>query len=91
MIGEIGGSAEEEAAEWLKEHGDPNKLVVGFITGMTAPHGCHMGHAGTIIAGVKGCAKEKFTALKDAGVYVTCSPAQIGSTMLKAMAENRSC
>src|SRR5688572_29340599 len=85
LVGEIGGSAEQEAAAYIKEH--VKKPVVAFIAGATAPPGRRMGHAGAIISGEDGKAENKKAALRAAGAYVSDSPAEIGSTMKRALQE----
>lgn len=83
MIGEIGGNLEIDAAKWI--HDNMSKPVVGFIAGQTAPEGKRMGHAGAIISGGKGTAEEKIAAMKEFGLHVALSPAEIGITLQKAV------
>jgi len=88
LIGEIGGTAEEEAADYIVEEDYP-KPVIGFVAGLTAPAGRRMGHAGAIISGGQGGAKEKIAAMKKAGIHVVKTPADIGETVLNALRENK--
>jgi succinyl-CoA synthetase alpha subunit len=83
MIGEIGGSAEEEAAEWIRKH--CKKPVAGFIAGATAPPGRRMGHAGAIVSGGKGTAAAKIAAFQEAGIGVAATPSEMAETLLKMM------
>ncbi|MBI88394.1 MAG: succinate--CoA ligase subunit alpha [Euryarchaeota archaeon] len=85
MIGEIGGTAEEEAAEWSKNNF--SKPIVGFVAGATAPPGKRMGHAGAIISGGKGTAEEKFAAFEEAGIYIARDPSKIGESLVRALVE----
>jgi succinyl-CoA synthetase alpha subunit len=85
MIGEIGGTAEEEAAEWIKAN--MKKPVVGFIAGATAPKGKRMGHAGAIISGGKGTAAEKIAKMKECGIRVAPTPSEMGSTLVELLKE----
>ncbi|HYG21475.1 MAG TPA: succinate--CoA ligase subunit alpha [Verrucomicrobiae bacterium] len=83
MIGEIGGSAEEEAADWIRQH--CKKPVAGFIAGTTAPPGRRMGHAGAIVSGGKGTAAAKIAAFKEAGIGIAVTPSEMADTLLKMM------
>jgi succinyl-CoA synthetase alpha subunit len=83
MIGEIGGSDEEDAARWAKEH--MKKPIVGFIAGVTAPEGKRMGHAGAIVSGGKGTAQEKLDVMSSCGIRVTKNPSEMGKLLLAAL------
>jgi succinyl-CoA synthetase alpha subunit len=88
MIGEIGGTAEEDASRYVRDN--MSKPVIGFVAGQTAPPGRRMGHAGAIISGGKGTAAEKIQAMKDCGLHVAASPADIGETVVRALKERKS-
>ena len=90
MIGEIGGEAEEEAADWLGKNNYRNLPIVSFIAGQTAPPGRRMGHAGAIISGGKGTARDKIRALEKNGIYVVDNPALMGEAMLDLMLKKNS-
>jgi succinyl-CoA synthetase alpha subunit len=79
MVGEIGGSDEEDCARWVKDH--MRKPVVGFIAGLTAPPGRRMGHAGAVISGGKGTAQEKLAVMEECGIKVTRNPAEMGKLL----------
>jgi succinyl-CoA synthetase alpha subunit len=83
LIGEIGGNAEERASEWIKAN--VKKPVIGFVAGQTAPPGRRMGHAGAIISGGQGTAKDKYAAMKNAGIHTVETPAELGSTLATAL------